>query len=188
MAQLKNNPIALDNTTKLFGVNNNVPGEVVPGFLGIHNLLHVQDRKAAGAAGGTFTSGAWRTRDLNTVVANNISGASLATNQVTLPAGTYFVEGMASAFGVAGCVSRLYNTTASAVLLTGNALRSTDIAGSLQVNVVNVISGVFTLAGSSVVELQHVGQQTYATNGFGLCTDLGQAHNIYSDLKIWKLA
>ena len=65
-----------------------------------HNLLHIRDEKAQNTAGGTFTSGAWRTRDLNTVKTNEITGASLAANQITLPAGTYWVEWSAPAYVV----------------------------------------------------------------------------------------
>lgn len=36
-------------------------------------LFHVQDQKASGTSGGTFTSGADRTRTLNTTVTNEIA-------------------------------------------------------------------------------------------------------------------
>ena len=51
-------------------------------------LLHVRDEKSNGTAGGGFTSGSFQTRTLNTVMTNEISGASLASNQITLPSGT----------------------------------------------------------------------------------------------------
>ena len=57
-------------------------------------FLHVRDEKAANTPGGTFTASAWQKRDLNTVKTNQISGASLASNQITLPAGTYHVMGL----------------------------------------------------------------------------------------------
>ena len=56
-------------------------------------LLHMRDEKANGTQGGTFTSGSWYTRDLNTVVTNEINGASLSSNQFTLPAGDYVTLG-----------------------------------------------------------------------------------------------
>ena len=48
--------------------------------------------------GGGATAGSLQTRPLNTVNYNGISGASLASNTVTLPAGNYFVNAVASAF------------------------------------------------------------------------------------------
>jgi len=59
------------------------------------DLLHVIEEQAAGTNGhndGNFVSGAYRTRVLNKVLTNEISGASVASNQITLPAGTYFIE------------------------------------------------------------------------------------------------
>lgn len=47
----------------------------------------IQDQKSSGTDGGTFTSGAWRTRTLNTTVLNTIgAGFSLSSNQFTLAA------------------------------------------------------------------------------------------------------
>jgi len=55
-------------------------------------LFHVRDEKSNGVAGGNFTNGAWQTRTLNTSMTNEISGASLSSNQITLPSGTYFIR------------------------------------------------------------------------------------------------
>src|SRR6266516_1340078 len=43
-------------------------------------LFHVRDEKSAGTVGGTFSSGAWRTRTLNTTKTNEIGSASLSSN------------------------------------------------------------------------------------------------------------
>lgn len=51
-----------------------------------------QDRKSDGTAGGQATTGAWTTATLNTEVYNTITGASLSSNKVTLPAGTYLAS------------------------------------------------------------------------------------------------
>ena len=60
-------------------------------------LLHVRDEKASGTDGGTSANGIVD-RDLNTVKVNEITGASLSSNQITLPSGTYYVEGMTATF------------------------------------------------------------------------------------------
>ena len=59
---------------------------------GASGVIHVQDQKPAGTSGGAFAAGAWQVRDLNAVVANSISGASLSGNRITLPAGKYVVS------------------------------------------------------------------------------------------------
>ena len=92
------------------------------GFLGVHNLLHVYDLKASGESGGTFTSGAWRTRVLNTVGTNSIPGAMLDANQVTLPQGLYFAKGFAPCISVNNNALRLQSVSStSTTLLIGNA-------------------------------------------------------------------
>ena len=153
--------------------------------LGIHNFLHVQDQKATGADGGTFTSGAWRTRELNTVVTNNIAGASLADNQVTLPAGQYYSASRANAKSVGVHVARLYNVSDSSVLLNG----STEVVVTdSPTQTISFVDGLFTLSEETTIELQHSCAATCGTSGFGDGHNLGQAYEIFADLKIWKVA
>ncbi len=47
-------------------------------IIGPAEIFHVRDEQLQNTAGGTFTSGAWRTRTLNTVKTNTIGGASLS--------------------------------------------------------------------------------------------------------------
>lgn len=91
------------------------------------------------------------TRPLNTVDRNTISGASLASNQVTLPAGTYLISGWATCAGNA-IKNYLYNITAGAVALLGSG----DInAGGGADNHQGDITGVITLAAPAVLEVRH---------------------------------
>lgn len=182
--QIKNNPILLDNATKLFGVRNNEPGEVIPGFLGVHNLLHVQDRKAQNTAGGGLTSGAWRTRDLNSVIVNNI-GASLAANRISLLAGTYYADVRVPAFRVGGNQAVLYNITGSTFLLIGNPTNARTEAG-VQHGSQSFILGVFTLLGEAQIEVQHQCATTSSVDGGGLPGNF--TTEVYTDLKIWKIS
>ena len=56
------------------------------------------DQKTLGTDGGTFTSGAWRVRDLNTTIANtDASNITLGTNEFTLQAGNYSIKWQAIA-------------------------------------------------------------------------------------------
>ena len=150
------------------------------GRLSVTQVLHVRDEKAQNTEGGTFTSGAWRVRDLNASKTNTITGASLASNQITLPAGTYWVDASAPAFAVDRNQLRLQNTTGAATLLTG----STEFAGSATQRA--FLQGLFTLTATSVLELQHRAAGTAATNGFGVKANL--TTEVYSDVVIWKTA
>lgn len=148
-------------------------------------VIHVRDQKAAGTNGGTFTSGAWRTRDLNTTLTNTITGASLATNQVTLPAGVYEVMASAPSVDTNGHQARVYNITGAATLING----TTAFNSGAGTSAASLVFGRFTLTATSLVELQHACQTTAVTTGFGVGNTLGgqKTTEVYGDLFIRKV-
>jgi hypothetical protein len=149
-------------------------------------LLHIREEQTAGTDGGTFTSGAWQKRALNTVKINEITGASLNSNVVTLAAGTYFCEGYGTAYAVVTHKTRLYQTSGTpADLLTGSSERTIAAAG---VSNRSTFSGRFTLSAESTVELQHRCGTTANNTGFGYAVNLDSKVEVYSELKIWKLS
>ena len=149
----------------------------------ITGILHVQDQKTAGTNGGTFTSGAWQTRDLNTVLTNTITGASLATNQVTLPSGTYKITASSPAYSIAGHMIRLYNITDSALELEG----SSEYAAVGSVGNRSLLSGIFTITGTKVFEIQHQCQTSGGGNSLGVQTVFTTDHETYTDVFIEKI-
>lgn len=149
-------------------------------------LLHIQDQKAANTHGGTFTLGAWRTRDLNTVLTNEISGASLSTNVITLPVGTYYCDGSAPCYQVRGHKARLYKTNGTPVdLIIGLSGFVNNTSAALGYS---FITGRFTISEESTIELQHRSNYTKATNGFGVRVNLDSKVEVYSDIRIWKIS
>lgn len=140
------------------------------------------DTKSSGTAGGTFTTGAWRTRDLNTTQFNGITSASLASNQISLPAGTYYVIASAPGFYVNDHQVRLQNITDSTTTITGQNSGSGE---ALIVQPSATLSGTFTIAGTKVFELQHRSGTTKADNGFGASQSWGD--NIYGQVSITKV-
>lgn len=152
-------------------------------------LFHVQDEKAQNANGGGFTSGAFRTRDLGDLAGpgnpktNEISGASLASNQITLPAGTFWIDASAPANFVDEHQCRIRDITNSADLLIGTSEFSR--ASTLQLPTRSFVSGRITLISSTVIELQHQCSVTRATDGFGKASNF--TTEVYSILKIWKV-
>lgn len=145
-------------------------------------LLHVRDEKAAGTAAGTFTAGAWQTRTLNTIATNEISGATLTSNEVSLPAGTYEVDATSPAYNVGRHKARLYNVTGTAVLVVG----ASDFAPGGSYGQARV-RGRFTLTSTSSVRLEHRCDATQASNGLGVESNYGIAE-VYADLMIRKVA
>lgn len=147
-------------------------------------LLHVRDEKSASTQGGTFTSGAWRTRTLNTTKLNNITGASLSSNQITLPSGSYYIEAYAPGFRVDGHVAKLYNITDSADVIIG----SNQSSGSTMTTMPPAtVFGYFTISAQKTFELQHRCQTTAADIGFGIRNELGIGE-VYAEVFIWKVA
>lgn len=160
--------------------------------LNYEDFLFIRDEKASGTGGGTFTSGAWRTRDLNTVKVNNITGASLASNQITLPAGTYWVEAKAPAYSYNGnFISnhkvKLRNITDSSDALIGDNQVAYANITTVVSQTYSMVQGQFNIAGSKVFELQHqCAVSGGAGNSFGVNMSFGVVE-VYSEIKIWKV-
>lgn len=147
-------------------------------------FISVSHEVVSGVAGGTFTSGAWQTRPLNTVNCNTIDGASLASNQITLPAGTYLAQGWAAAYyNNLGHKLALYNVTGAAYLGYGvNTYTQSNDQGNTA-----SIARKFELAVESVIELRHRCGQTQSTNGMGAACSFG-VPEIYAELVISKIS
>jgi len=148
----------------------------------LNNLFHIQDQKASGVDGGTSVVGS-NPRTLNTVLTNSITGASLATNQITLPAGTYYIEAYSSAYGSTGHKTRLHNVTDATIPLVGNP--SGWVAGNG--GTISHLAGTITIATTKVFSLSTHQSQAIATNGLGHTYATGDIE-IYTDIKIWKVA
>jgi hypothetical protein len=141
------------------------------------------DQKTSGTHGGTFTSGAFRTRDINTSQFNNISGASISSNQITLGAGTYKLEASIPAQDVNQHATRLFNVTDSTVTILGSS-EYTDQAGFTD-QTKSFITGIFTIAGTKVFEIQGQCAITKSTTGFGQATGIqAETYTIVSITKI----
>jgi hypothetical protein len=173
-----NNIVQLDGTGKLPALDGsaltNLPSPEV---------LIVANEQSSGTDGGGFTSGAWRTRVLNVEQKNTITGASLASNQVTLPAGDYIVEGYAIGHACNHSKTKIYNDTDSTDVCIGSSRYSSQTnAGNTAVSV----SGAFTLAAEKNLELQHRCTTTRVTNGLGLGLGYGVVE-VYSVVKFTKV-
>jgi len=147
-------------------------------------LLHVRDEKSANTSGGTFTFGSFQTRTLNTSVTNEISGASLASNQITLPSGTYYIYASAPAYAVNRHKVKLRNTTDSTDTIIGTSERADQSYNGFSRS---FVTGRFTIASTKTFEIQHRSSATLATDGFGNGSDFAVTE-VYTDVQIWKIA
>jgi len=143
-------------------------------------LLHVRHVLSSGNAAGTFTSGSYQTRPLNTVETNEISGASLSSNQITLPAGTYYFEGFADAYNVDTNKLKLYNVTDTADVIIGLVSYVSNVDQQPA-----VISGMFTLSSTKTLEVQHRCSTTRSSDGYGFNATYGDSE-VYADFRFWR--
>jgi len=145
-------------------------------------LLHVRDEKANNTSGGTFTSGSWQTRTLNTSVTNEISGASLSSNQITLPSGTYFIVATANVgTNVARHTAKLRNVTDSSDTIIGTSEYTAADSNK------SIVTGRFTIAAQKTFELQHRCSSTSNVDGFGTNADFSVVQ-VFAEVQIWKVA
>lgn len=143
--------------------------------------LQVQDQKASGADGGASAVGS-QTRTLNTVVTNTITGASVASNIITLPAGTYRVKASAPSFTSNKHRLRLRNLTDS----TNQVLGTSEYSTGAVVQSRSFIDGQFTIAGVKTFDLSHYCSAVKTVDGLGVSTGDGLTE-IYTTIEIWKV-
>jgi len=141
------------------------------------------EEQTSGTSGGTFTSGAWQTRTLNTEVADTNGIVSLSANVFTLGAGTYLIEWSAPVYQVTNHQTRLYDNTNSTVIEYG----STEYA-SASAGVTNRSFGAaeVTISTSTGYKIEHRCASTYATYGFGTNSSFGNVE-VFTQVKITKL-
>ncbi len=177
----------VDATTGSFTQGLTVSGIAVSlggdGGGGVGEYALIEDSKANGTVGGTFTAGAFRTRVLNSKPVDEI-GITLSSNQFTLPAGTYRIHARAPGFGVSNHVLRLRNITDATDELIGSAGRASTTSGEGD----TVILGQFTIGASKAFEIQHRCSITVATFGFGTSTALSGVSEIYTQVALLKVA
>jgi hypothetical protein len=137
-----------------------------------------QEQQTSGTNGGTFTSGAWRTRLLNTEVSDPGEIGTLSSNRVTLVPGRYLIEGIGTATGTNGHQLRLWNSTSSTVLSLGVNFWTNTISNAL-------VSWTGTLSSGQALELQHRCSVTRASDGYGQALSWGT--EVYSQLRIVKI-
>jgi hypothetical protein len=145
-------------------------------------VAFVKDVKASGTDGGTFTSGAWQTRDL-TQLSGDIAavGVTLSSNQFTLPAGKYVIEAKAPSFNVAYNKSAIYNITDSNFVEIG-----TEAYSGADNTTFSFVDSVVTITKSTTFELQHRCETTNATIGFGITNVIPEV-SVYSIVKITRM-
>lgn len=167
-------------------------------------FYHIRDERSSGTDGDTLTVSTWNTRTLQTEKTDDLT-ITTSGNQMSLVAGTYYVEVDASTHfsgtivrgGSDAVISklRLRNVTDSTTLAVGQSGKFTvvdDGGGNNEVGECTLptkLAQRFTLAGTKSVEVQN-----WVTNAWsspvsrgGKAVSSGE-NEVYLDVRLWKLA
>jgi hypothetical protein len=143
-----------------------------------HPVYHIRDRRTSGTNGDSRTGSTWSKHTLQTEEVADISGASLASSVITLPAGTYEITSWVTARDPFGGMIRLRNTTDSSTAALGRYPVGSGGGDSATA----VMQGRFTIGGSKNFELQVYGNGTASA---ALSTGEDE---VYADIFIKKVA
>lgn len=146
-------------------------------------VAYLKDVKPSGTNGGTFTSGAWRTRELNTIEGDS-EIVSLSGNQFTLQPGKYTLGGSCPIYGVvAAHQTRLRNITDGTTVFMGTSDYNATTTSSGRSD----LDGMITIVNPTTFEIQHIAGATQSNTGFGLPSAFGE-NEVYSQIKIVKIS
>ena len=139
--------------------------------------------RASDAGGfGSYTTGDWRTRDLDTEISDEDDIVSISSNQFTLQAGTYLINFGCTMFHIQTHAIRLQNVTDGTTAGVGNPNAGYTYSATL------FTTGVcrVTIASAKAFEVQGYPQTTKATNGMGYAMTGGSCHE--TRVEIYKEA
>lgn len=148
----------------------------------VQRIVYLRDEKSSATAGGTFTLGVYRTRDLN-VVEGDTDLVTLSSNQFILQAGKYAIEATTPAHDVDNHKAKLRNITDSSDVIIGTSAKTAASENEIGHS---FIKGSFTIASTKTFEIQHRSSATKATSGFGETVGFGDVE-VYTIVKITKL-
>lgn len=152
----------------------------------------LQNRQTQNTSGGTATSGSWQIIPLNVEAEDTGSIVdSTSLPAFTLAAGTYRLEGVCPFFAVNSFITRVYQVTATAGVVS--CVGGQDFYGSAgqamtpeDVIAMSFLNGTFTLTDSKQLRVEYYVSNTMATFGLGVATNLGP--EVYAQIKITKIA
>ncbi len=180
------------SSSELNDINNTVNANAVDaetrltalGGGGSLSVAIIEDHKSNNTPSGTFTSGAWQTRDLNTVTSDDSNIVTLTNNEFTLQSGVYLVEASAPSYQVEHNKIRLYNITDSVTVAEG----SNSFAGETSFSQGrSFLTTKITINDTKSFNIGHYGAKTRSNAGFGTYSSNIPNNMIYTQVKITKI-
>jgi phosphoribosylanthranilate isomerase len=144
----------------------------------------IRDEKTIGTSGGTFTSGAFVTRTLNTIVSYPITQTdiSLSSNIITLGPGVYKIEAICPGNRCSRHTARIMNNDLNTVLLVGTVVDSTS---GQDLTTISIVTGILTVATVLNIRVEHRCSTTRTVNGLGIAS--GFQTEVYTQITIEKI-
>ena len=139
--------------TKLDGIAFQLKGSIL-----------LQEIQPISTNGGTFTSGAWQQRVLNTLTLDSGGNATLVANQFSLVAGTYDLEAVAPAANCDQHQIRLLNVTVGAPVCVG----SSEFASPSGAQTNSILRTRLVITGTNTYQIEHECTTTAASFGLGV--------------------
>lgn len=149
-----------------------------------YDYIMLREEQTQNTDGGTFTSGAWQTRVINTEVIDTGGDCALSSNEFTLGAGVYEFDISAPAFFVDSHQTRLYNVTDTAAALIGTSEDSPTV-NTRGVVTRSHIKGRVTITGAKAFRVEHRCETTRATDGLGRAANF--TTEVYTMVEIRKM-
>lgn len=152
-------------------------------------LMHILDSRTSGTGPDTLADGVFNTRALNTLKVNEIAGASLSSNTVTLPAGTYWVEGVFPLSlincNVAGTQTAKVNIAVNGTDVIYGVNHGFQVYGQSPHQTNHLVKGRLVLTEASAITVRH---WVNVTGGIiqGGRTPVVKGEEIYGELLIWQ--
>ena len=139
-------------------------------------------RASDAGAFGSYTTGDWRTRDIDTEITDEDDIVSISSNQFTLQAGTYLINFGCTMYHIQNHAIRLRNVTDGTTAGVGNPNAGYTYSPMLFTTGVCRVS----IASAKTFEVQGYPSTTKATNGMGYDMDNGSCHE--TRVEIYKEA
>jgi hypothetical protein len=149
----------------------------------VSRTAYIKDVKSSGTSGGTFTSGSWQTRDLNTL-SGDTEFVSLSSNQFTLEPGKYEIEASAPTYQVNSHKLLLKDISTGVYDKLGSSEYSDTSSASTGKS---ILKTTIELTNSTSFEIQNRCGSTKSGNGFGVQSAFG-VDEIYTQVKIKKVS
>ena len=137
-------------------------------------LAKVHDSGDATTYFGAYTTGDWRTRDIDTEISDEDGIVTISSNQFTLQAGNYFIRFACSMYHINKHATRLQNITDSTTAGIGEPNSSYTYSATLMTTGTCRVS----IDSAKVFEVQGYPSTTKATNGMGFDMDNGSCHSV----------